>query len=52
MTIYNVYCDENRNTLDQLQPYIVIAVLQCPRHEKHRIFGRLHGLMSKHGIKC
>jgi len=51
MTIYNVYCDERRHTSDPSQHYIVIGALQCPRQEKHRIVGRLHGLMSKHGIK-
>lgn len=51
MTTYNVYCDESRHTSDPSQPYIVIGALQCPREEKHRIVGRLHGLMSKNGIK-
>ncbi|MBE0507613.1 MAG: DUF3800 domain-containing protein [Marinospirillum sp.] len=51
MTTYNVYCDESRHTSDPSQPYIVIGALQCPREEKRRIVGRLHGLMTKHGIK-
>ena len=51
MTIYNVYCDESRHTSDPSQHYIVIGALQCPREEKHRIVGRLHGLMTKYGIK-
>jgi hypothetical protein len=51
VTTYNFYCDESRHTSDPSQHYIVIGALQCPREEKHRIVGRLHGLMTKYGIK-
>ncbi|MCC5450705.1 hypothetical protein LMJ53_03010 [Rheinheimera sp. UJ51] len=29
-----------------------MGALQCSRDEKHCIFGRLHGLKTKYGIKA